>query len=75
MGAGEWRPQFRLRVGRDDEIIAWLASIEPRKRSQAIRRALKAYLRGERRAAPRDGRKKRRENPDLAQALDALFGA
>lgn len=66
------RPQFRLRAGQDDQLIFWLLSFAPRQRSQAIRRALSAYLSGDMRrqvgqAAPRQ------EDPDLAAALDALF--
>ena len=42
--AGEMRPQFRLRPGQDDALIEWLAAIAPRRRSQAIRRALRDYV-------------------------------
>jgi hypothetical protein len=66
---GDLRPQFRLRRGRDDELIAWLASFAPRQRSEAIRRALCEHLvsrtNGEASAPV--------EDPDLAAALDALF--
>ena len=65
----ELRPQFRLRSGRDDALIDWLAAIQPRQRSDAIRAALRTYVTGQRQRiehAPR-------EDPDLAAALDALF--
>jgi hypothetical protein len=66
------RPQFRLRAGQDDQLIVWLLSFAPRQRSQAIRKALRAYLRGDaRRPAEQDAT--REEDPDLAAALDALF--
>ncbi|MFN2166844.1 MAG: hypothetical protein ACK2U9_11360 [Anaerolineae bacterium] len=69
---GDLRPQFRLRPGQDDQLIAWLLSFAPRQRSQAIRRALRAYLRGDvRRPAEQAGT--REEDPDLAAALDSLF--
>ena len=73
---GDLRPQFRLRAGQDDQLIAWLLSFAPRQRSQAIRGALSAYLRGDvggdaRRPAARAVA--RQEDPDLAAALDALF--
>jgi hypothetical protein len=64
------RPQFRLVPGRDDHLISWLNDLEPRRRSQAIRHALRAYL--EARRPPSDGRT-HHEDPDLAAALDALF--
>jgi hypothetical protein len=63
------RPQFRLRSGRDDILIDWLASMQPRQRSDAIRRALRAHLAGQQRRA----KCAPQENPDLAAALDALF--
>ncbi|MBN1579328.1 MAG: hypothetical protein JXA89_01400 [Anaerolineae bacterium] len=65
----ELRPQFRLQSGRDDALIDWLASMQPRRRSDAIRDALRAYLRGQQRRVERVPR----EDPDLAAALDALF--
>jgi hypothetical protein len=73
---GDMRPQFRLRAGQDDQLIAWLLSFAPRQRSQAIRKALSAYLSGDvcveaRRLAERVGAQQ--EDPDLAAALDALF--
>jgi len=73
---GDLRPQFRLRAGQDDQLIAWLLSFAPRQRSQAIRRALSAYLGGDvggdvRR--PAEQAVTRQEDPDLAAALDALF--
>ena len=73
---GDLRPQFRLRAGQDDQLIAWLLSFAPRQRSQAIRRALRAYLSDDvggdvRRPAEQAGT--RGEDPDLAAALDALF--
>jgi hypothetical protein len=67
--AQEVRPQFRLRSGRDDALIDWLESIQPRRRSDAIRDALRAYLTGQQRRAERAPR----EDPKLAAALDALF--
>ena len=63
------RPQFRLRKGRDDELIAWLASFAPRQRSEAIRRVLWEHLVS--RADETDSHGA--EDPDLAAALDALF--
>jgi hypothetical protein len=63
------RPQFRLRPGQDDALIEWLASIAPRRRSQAIRQALRDHLVARRRSSV--GR--RDEDPELAAALDALF--
>jgi hypothetical protein len=62
------RPQFRLQPGRDDPLIAWLVSIEPRQRSQAIRKALREHL-VEREVA----RATEDEDPGLAAVLDALF--
>ena len=67
--AQEIRPQFRLRSGRDDALIDWLASIQPRQRSDAIRSALQAYLAGRQRRAERVPQ----EDQKLAAALDALF--
>lgn len=70
------RPQFRLRSGQDDQLIAWLLSFAPRQRSQAIRRALRAYLSGDARGdagRPTERERMRQEDPDLAAALDALF--
>ena len=67
--AQELRPQFRLRSGRDDAVIDWLASMQPRRRSDAIRDALRAYLTRQQRRVDRAPR----EDPDLAAALDALF--
>ena len=64
----DMRPQFRLRPGRDDALIEWLAAVAPRRRSQVIRRALRDYLAGRRETGER-----RREDPALAAALDALF--
>ena len=64
----EWRPQFRLRGGQDDALIEWLASLAPRRRSEAIREALYNHL-----AARRESTGEGREDPDLAAALDALF--
>jgi hypothetical protein len=66
------RPQFRLRSGQDDQLIAWLLSFAPRQRSQAIRRALSAYLSGDARRQV-EQTVPRQEDPDLAAALDALF--
>jgi len=63
------RPQFRLRQGRDDELIAWLTAMSPRKRSEAIRRALHEHLL----SRSDEGDAERREDPELAAALDALF--
>lgn len=63
------RPQFRLRPGRDDAVIDWLAAMRPRQRSDAIRNALWNYLN----AQTRPGPERRNESPDLAAALDALF--
>lgn len=63
----ELRPQFRLRHGRDDILIDWLTSIQPRRRSDAIRNALWNYLTGQRESVACD------EDPELAAALDALF--
>lgn len=68
--AQDLRPQFRLTPGRDDRLISWLTDLEPRRRSQAIRQALRSYLE-ERAVALRD--RTRDEDPDLAAALDALF--
>lgn len=65
----ELRPQFRLQPGRDDALIDWLATIKPRRRSDVIRAALRAYLVGQQRRAESP----RREDPRLAAALDALF--
>ncbi len=64
----ELRPQFRLRAGRDDPVIDWLASMQPRERSQAIRKALRLYVREQ-----RDRPHKAVEDAQLAAALDALF--
>ena len=67
--AEDLRPQFRLRPGQDDRLIAWLASFAPRARSEAIREALRAYL-----AAPESTEQSLgEENVELAAALDALF--
>jgi len=68
--SSELRPQFRLRPGRDDALIGWLASMRPRQRSDAIRSALWSYLGGGQAHvdALTGG-----EDPDLAAALDALF--
>jgi hypothetical protein len=66
------RPQFRLRPGQDDQLIDWLLSFAPRQRSQAIRGALRAYVRGDV-SLQADRGADRREDPDLAAALDALF--
>jgi len=64
------RPQFRLRQGQDDLLIEWLLSFKPRQRSQAIRDALRGYL--SKSSIPQaEGRWD--EDPDLADALDALF--
>lgn len=63
------RPQFRLRAGQDDQLIAWLGSVVPRKRSQVIRDALRAHLNGQQRVTTGYVD----EDPDLAAALDALF--
>lgn len=67
---GDLRPQFRLRAGQDDLLIEWLTSFAPRQRSQAIRDALRDYLRA-RDCPVGDGN--REEDPELAAALDALF--
>ena len=67
--ARDWRPQFRLRPGQDDALIAWLCSMAPRRRSQAIREALHQYL-ASRQGAVGGGWD---EDPDLAAALDSLF--
>jgi hypothetical protein len=64
------RPQFRLRPGRDDIVIAWITSFESRQRSRAIRRALRAYLLGQART-PKN--RAQCEDQELAAALDALF--
>jgi hypothetical protein len=64
------RPQFRLRRGRDDLLIEWLASLSPRRRSAAIREALREHLAA--RQAGNDGGGWT-EDPELAAALDALF--
>lgn len=64
----ELRPQFRLRAGRDDPVIDWLAAMKPRERSRAIRTALCAYVRERRAQSPKS------EDAQLAAALDALFG-
>ena len=37
---------FRLKEGRDDELIQWLQSLGERDRSYNIREAMKAYLNG-----------------------------
>jgi hypothetical protein len=63
------RPQFRLRPGQDDALIGWLASLSPRQRSRAIRTALCQYLAEQSNRRPA----RRREDPDLARALDSLF--
>ena len=68
-GAQDWRPQFRLRPGQDDALIAWLCSMAPRRRSQAIREALHQYVASYQEAAAGEWD----EDPDLAAALDALF--
>lgn len=68
--SSELRPQFRLRPGRDDALIDWLASMQPRQRSDAIRSALWNYLGGRRAHGAAPGSS---EDPDLAAALDALF--
>jgi len=73
---GDLRPQFRLRAGQDDQLIVWLLSFAPRQRSQAIRRALSAYLSGDAHGGarrPAEQAVTREEDPDLAAALDALF--
>jgi hypothetical protein len=64
------RPQFRLRPGQDDRLIAWLSSFAPRQRSQAIRDALLSYLCGREKRAEGGGWE---EDPELAMALDSLF--
>jgi hypothetical protein len=66
---GDLRPQFRLRPGQDDVLIDWLSSLAPRRRSQAIREALRQYV------ASREvsGGSAWDEDPDLAAALDSLF--
>jgi len=66
----EFRPQFRLRPGRDDILIDWLFSLQPRQRSDAIRQALGSYLGG---CQARAERRLGDEDPDLAGRLDALF--
>jgi hypothetical protein len=66
----DMRPQFRLRPGQDDRLIAWLGSFAPRQRSQAIRDALRSYLR-EREERAQNGDWE--EDPELAMALDSLF--
>jgi hypothetical protein len=63
------RPQFRLRPGPDDALIRWLGSLSPRQRSRAIRTALCQYLDEQSNRRPTE----RREDPDLAHALDSLF--
>ena len=63
------RPQFRLRPGHDDALIRWLGSLSPRQRSRAIRTALCRYLAEQSDRRPAE----RREDPDLAHALDSLF--
>lgn len=63
------RPQFRLRPGQDDVLIEWLASLAPRRRSQAIRDALFRYVTSRTRAEDSAWG----EDPDLAAALDSLF--
>ena len=68
--AQDLRPQFRLRLGKDDALIAWLMSVEPRQRSNAIRDVLLSYL-SERDAG--DTKSFWDEDPDLAAALDRLF--
>ena len=68
--AQDLRPQFRLVPGRDDRLISWLTDLEPRRRSQAIRQALRAYLEERR---PASGSRTWDEDPALAAALDALF--
>jgi hypothetical protein len=67
---GDLRPQFRLRPGQDDLLIAWLASFGPRQRSQAIRDALRDYLRGQSQTAQDDTWE---EDSELAAALDSMF--
>ena len=69
-GAEDWRPQFRLRPGQDDELIEWLASLAPRRRSAAIRQALYQHLAAREEAG---GSGEWEEDADLAAALDALF--
>jgi len=64
----ELRPQFRLRAGRDDPVIDWLAAMQPRERSRAIRTALRCYVREQRACPTLTG-----EDAQLAAALDALF--
>jgi hypothetical protein len=66
---GDLRPQFRLRPGHDDALIRWLGSLSPRQRSRAIRTALCQYL--DEQCDPLAA--ERREDPDLAHALDSLF--
>jgi hypothetical protein len=68
--AQDLRPQFRLRPGQDDELIEWLASLAPRRRSAAIRAALYQHLAVREEAG---GSGDWTEDPDLAAALDALF--
>ena len=65
----DWRPQFRLRPGQDDVLIHWLRAMAPRRRSAAIREALRQYV-ASRRGATGGGWD---EDPDLAAALDSLF--
>jgi len=67
--ARDLRPQFRLRTGRDDELIEWLTALAPRQRSAAIRRALSQHLAARKSA----GGGRWQENPKLAAALDSLF--
>jgi len=66
---GDLRPQFRLRPGHDDALIHWLGTLSPRQRSRAIRTALCQYLNEQ--CDPLAA--ERREDPDLAHALDSLF--
>ena len=66
---GDLRPQFRLRPGHDDALIHWLGTLSPRQRSRAIRTALCQYLNEQ--CDPLAA--ERREDPDLARALDSLF--
>ena len=69
-GAGDLRPQFRLRPGQDDLLIEWLTSFAPRQRSQAIRDALRDYVSGQ---DPPAGDAGWDEDPELAATLDSLF--
>lgn len=69
----EIRPQFRLRPGRDDAVIDWLASMQPRQRSIAIRDALWHYLTLEHSRSGSHCPREDLEDPTLAAALDALF--